>query len=355
MASSSGGNKTEKPTPERLKKAREQGQFLAAKGMVTAVQFLAIILVLRYVIPHWAENMRRSMLTLLARSLEGEIGIAEWPVLLRNSFSDTLVPLLQAGGILFAITIGTHLAITKMGFSFERLTPKFSNLNPIAKLREIPRRGIPSAIEATLLLAALALSVRSFFASYASGFLRLSFEPVPLGAAQIFHSVEDMLWKAAAVFLLFGGIDFFRQYRRHMETLGMTKQEIKEENKRNQGDPQIRARIRRLRRELLRRQMMREVPSATAVVMNPTHFAVAIRYEMQDMACPVVVAKGKNWLALRIRQIAREHEVPVIENPPLARALYQNCEVGQAIPPDFYKAVAEILAYIYRILGRKLL
>ncbi len=351
---SSGGNKTEKPTPERLKKAREQGQFLSAKGLVTAVQFFAIILALRYIVPHWAENMRRSILTLLARSLAGEIGMAEWPVLVRSSFTDTLVPLLEAGGVLVAISAGTHLAITKMGFSLQRLTPKFSNLNPIAKLKELPQRGIPSTIEATLLLGALALSIRSFFATYTSGFLRLSFEPVPMGAAQIFHSVEDMMWKAAAVFLLFGGVDFVRQYRRHMKALGMTKQDIKEEHKRNEGDPQMKARIRRLRRELLRRQMMREVPSATAVIMNPTHFAVAIRYEMQDMTSPVLVAKGKNWLALRIREIAREHDVPIIENPPLARALYQGCEVGQAIPPDFYKAVAEVLAYIYRMMGRKL-
>jgi flagellar biosynthesis protein FlhB len=351
---SSGGNKTEKPTPERLKKAREQGQFLSARGMVTAVQFIALILVLRYLIPQWSTNMRRSMLTLLARSLAGDIGMAEWPVLLRGCLVGTLLPLLEAGGVLVAITMGTHLAITRMGFSLERLTPKFSNLNPIARLREIPGRSIPSAIEATILLAALALCVRSFFATYSSGFLQLSFEPVPLGAAQIFHSIDDMLWKAAAVFLLFGGVDFFRQYRRHMQMLGMTKQEIKEENKRSQGDPQIKARIRRLRRELLRRQMMREVPTATAVIMNPTHFAVAIRYEMPEMACPLVVAKGKNWLALRIRQLASEHDVPIIDNPPLARALYQGCEVGQAIPPDFYKAVAEVLAYIYRIMGRKL-
>lgn len=351
---SSGGNNTEKPTPERLRKAREQGQFLSARGMVTAIQFIALIFVLRYVIPQWSESMRRSMLALLERSQAGDIGTAEWPVLMRACLVNTLLPLLEAGGVLLAITMGTHLAITKMGFSLQRLTPKFSNLNPIARLREIPRRSIPSAIEATVLLAALALSVRSFLATYTSGFLQLSFEPLPMGAAQIFHSIDDMLWKAAAVFLLFGGVDFFRQYRRHMQALGMTKQEIKEENKRNQGDPQIKSRIRRLRRELLRRQMMREVPSATAVIMNPTHFAIAIRYEMSDMACPVVVAKGKNWLALRIRQLAREHDVPVIENPPLARALYQGCEVGQAIPPDFYKAVAEVLAYIYRIMGRKL-
>jgi flagellar biosynthetic protein FlhB len=351
---SSGGNKTEKPTPERLKKAREQGQFLLARGMVTAIQFIALIVVLRQVIPQWSDNMRRSMTALMVRGLAGEIGVTEWPLLIRRSLTDTLVPLLEAGGVLLAITIGTHLAITKIGFSLNRLTPKFSNLNPIAKLRDIPKRSIPSAIEATVLLLAVALSVQGFIATYASGFLRLPFEPLTTGTAEIFRSIDDMFWKAAAVFLLFGGIDFFRQYRRHMQTLGMTKQEVKEEHKRSQGDPQIKARIRRLRRELLRRQMMRQVPSATAVVMNPTHFAVAIRYEMSDMACPLVVAKGRNWLALRIRQLAREHDVPIVENPPLARALYDACEVGQNIPPDFYKAVAEVLAYIYRIMGRKL-
>lgn len=351
---SSGGNKSEKPTPQRLKKAREQGQFLSARGMVAAIQFLGVILVLRYVIPHWDEVMRRSMSTLLARSLHGDIGMAEWPILLRASFVEAVLPLLQAAGIVLAITAGTHLAITKMGFSFERLTPKFSNLNPVAKLKQIPQRGIPSAIEAIFLLLALALCVRSFCATYTSGFLRLPFEPVSAGAADVFRSLEDMLWKAAAVFLLFGGVDFFRQYRRLMKDLGMTKQEIKEEHRRNEGDPQIKGRIRRLRRELLRRQMMREVPSATAVIMNPTHFAVAIRYEMNDMSCPVLVAKGKNWLALRIREIARENDIPIIENPPLARGLYQACDVGQAIPPDFYKAVAEVLAYLYRMMGQKL-
>lgn len=350
----SGGNKSEKPTPERLKKAREQGQFLSAKGMVTAIQFLAVIVALRYVVPHWTNDMQHSLLTLLEPALQREIGASEWPSLIRSLFLSQLVPLIEAGAVVFAVTAGTHLAITKMGFSLERLRPKFSSLNPLARLKEVPQRSIPSAIEATLLLTAVAFSVRSFFATYASGFLRLTFEPVPLGAAEIFRSIEDMLWKASAVFLIFGGIDLFRQYRKHMKALGMSKEEIKEEHKRAEGDPQMKARIKRLRRELLRRQMMKEVPKATAVIMNPTHFAVAIRYEMQDMSSPVVVAKGRNWLALRIRHIAREHDIPIIENPPLARALYDGCEVGQAIPPDFYKAVAEILAYIYRLMGRKI-
>ena len=351
---SSDGNRSEKPTPQRLRKAREQGQFLSARGMVAAIQFLGVVLILRWVVPQWSENIRRSMLVLLERGLHGDIGMAEWPLLIRSAFADAITPLLQAVGILFAITLATHLAITQMGFSLQRLAPNFSNLNPMSKLKQIAERGVPSMLEAILLMAALALSVRSFFATVTAGFLRLSFEPVQLGAIQIFQSLEDMLWKAAAVFLLFGGYDFFRQYRRHMKALGMSKQEIKEEHKRNEGDPQMKSRIRRLRRELLRRQMMREVPNATAVIMNPTHFAVAIRYEMQEMSCPVIVAKGKNWLALRIRDVAREHEIPIIENPPLARGLYQACDVGQAIPPDFYKAVAEVLAYLYRVMGRKL-
>jgi flagellar biosynthesis protein FlhB len=134
----------------------------------------------------------------------------------------------------------------------------------------------------------------------------------------------------------------------------MTKQEIKEENKRNEGDPHIKGKIRRLRRDMLRRQMIRDVPKATAVIVNPTHFAVAIRYDLETMSSPVVVAKGKNWLALQIRQVAVQHQVPIIENPPLARALYSAIDVGRPIPPEFYRAMAEILAYIYKMMGHKM-
>jgi len=132
----------------------------------------------------------------------------------------------------------------------------------------------------------------------------------------------------------------------------MSKEEVREENRRTDGDPQMKARIRRLRRDLLRKRMMQDVAKATAVVVNPTHFAVAIRYEIESMASPVVVAKGKNWLAFRIRQIATQNQIPIIENPPLARALYDAVEIGRAISPEFYKAIAEILAYVYRIMGR---
>ena len=149
-------------------------------------------------------------------------------------------------------------------------------------------------------------------------------------------------------------MDLYRQLQRHKRDLRMSKQEIKDEMKEMEGNPQMKARIRRIQRDRARRQMMKEVPKATAVVVNPTHYAVAIRYQMDGMTAPLVVAKGKNYLALRIREIAREHQVPIIENPPLAQALYKSVDVGQEIPPQLYRAVAEILAYIFKLMNGRL-
>jgi flagellar biosynthetic protein FlhB len=346
--------KTEKPTPQRLRKAREQGQFLSAKGLVSAIQFVAVVVLLSNLVPKWVTAFQSSMTTLLERSMGVEIGAAEWPKLIRDLIVNSILPIVTIGGVLFLITAGTHFGITKMGFSLQRLTPKFDRMNPFARLRELPAQNLKSMIEAALLLLLLAVAIRSAFNDHAVALLRLPFEGVRAGIAQIGGLLEAILWKAAAVFILFGSVDLFRQYRKYMSSLRMTKQEIREENKRMEGDPQMRGRIRRIRRDFLRRQMMRDVPKATAVIVNPTHFAVAIRYEMEGMSSPVVVAKGRNWLALRIRQLAVEHQVPVIENPPLARALYDALDVGRAIPPEFYKAIAEILAYVYRVMGRKL-
>jgi flagellar biosynthesis protein FlhB len=142
--------------------------------------------------------------------------------------------------------------------------------------------------------------------------------------------------------------------RRHSKDLRMTKQEVREEMKDVEGNPQMKARIRRLQRDRARKQMMKEVPTATAVITNPTHFAVAIRYQIDSMAAPTVVAKGKNYLAMRIKQKAIDHQVPVVENPPLAQALYKSVDVGQEIPPHLYRAVAEILAYIFKLMNGKL-
>jgi len=141
----------------------------------------------------------------------------------------------------------------------------------------------------------------------------------------------------------------FRQKRKFMKDLRMTKHEVTEESKENEGNPLIKGKIRRLQRDLARRRMMQNVATATAVIVNPTHYAVALRYDHETMATPMVVAKGKNYLALRIRQRALENNIPLVENPPLAQALYKGVDVGKEIPAHLYRAVAEVLAYIYRL------
>ena len=350
----SGGNKTEKPTPQRLKKAREQGQFLVSRGFLSAVQFVVATALVGNLVSASRNNLSHTLPRLLSRSLSGEISDTEWPSMLRGVAIENLTPLLQFAGILLAVAIATHLAISKLGFSVQRLAPSLARLNPASKLKQLPGQNLKSVVEASLLLAVLAAVVSSLTDTQGAGLLRLPLESLPSATTQVAASIQSLLWKAAAIFSLFGAVDLFRQQRKYMSELRMSKEEIREESKRNDGDPQLKARIRRLRRDLLRKQMMRDVAKATAVLVNPTHFAVAIRYEIETMPCPIVVAKGKNWLALRIRQVAIENQIPVIENPPLARALFGAVEVGRAISPEFYKAIAEILAYVYRIMGRRL-
>lgn len=348
------GDKTEKPTPQRLRKAREQGQFLVSRGFMSAIQFILSVVLLDRLVAGWRNALMHSMPELLQRSMASDISASEWPALLRNIFLQNLIPLVSFFGCLFIVTLAAHLGISKLGFSLQRLNPNFNRLSPLPKIKDMPGQNIKSALEAVVLIAALAFGIQSLVAENGAALLRMSLESTAAAVGQISRSIHSLLWKAAYLFILFGAVDLIRQQRKYLSQLKMSKQEIKEEHKRQEGDPQLKSRIRRLRRELGRKRMMHDVSTATAVVVNPTHYAVAIRYEVETMTSPLVVAKGRNWIALRIRQIAVRNHIPVIENPPLARALYDAVEVGRSISPEFYKAIAEILAYVYRIMGRGL-
>ncbi len=351
---SHGGDKTEKPTQQRVRKAREQGQFLSARGVVTAIEFIVALVLISKLLPQWTDRMRSVATTFLQLGMTREMAEAQWLKLFYDLAVESLLPILYFGGALVLATGAAHLGMTQMGFSLQKVMPQFNRLNPMAKLKDLPGGNIKSVLEAVFLIAILAAAINAVYQEDAAALLRLPFQGLPVASLEIGNMLESLLWKAAAVFVLFGSVDLFRQYRKHMSSLKMSKQEIKEENRRNEGDPHIKGKIRRLRRDMLRRQMIRDVPKATAVIVNPTHFAVAIRYDLETMASPVVVAKGKNWLALRIRQVAVQHQVPIIENPPLARALYSAIDVGRPIPPEFYRAMAEILAYIYKLMGHKM-
>jgi len=227
-------------------------------------------------------------------------------------------------------------------------------MSPMARLRELPRQNLSALAESVILLPLVVALVYLAARDKLPAYLALPMKSVPAAVAEVAAGVGGLLWKGAALFLVFGLVDLMRQRRRYARDLRMSRQEIRDELKEMEGDPHIKARIRALRRDLLRRRMMGEVPKATAVVVNPTHYAVALRYQMNSTSAPTVVAKGKNYLALRIRQKALEHEVPLVENPPLAQALYHTTQVGQEIPAQLFRAVAEVLAYVYRVMQGRL-
>jgi flagellar biosynthetic protein FlhB len=208
-------------------------------------------------------------------------------------------------------------------------------------------------VQAIILLPVSAYVVYAIIYENLDRTLSLPLKSLEAGKSDVLNSIGTVLWRAAALFFIFGCVDLMRQQRHYSADLRMSKQEIKDEHKETDGNPQTKMRVRRIQRDQARKRMMQQVPKATAVVVNPTHYAVALRYEPDTMVAPMVVAKGKNYLALRIRKIAVENQIPLIENPPLAQGLYKAVEIGQEIPPHLYKAVAEILAYIFRLMHRR--
>lgn len=348
------GQKTEQPTQRRIKKAREEGNFPTARTFVGALQFLAFVALIHSWGADWIAAIRNSMAALFQHALSPQLGPSEIISLSLDLLTHTMIPLAVLGGVLIGITIAVQLAVTRMGVSVKKLTPDFKRMNPIAKLRQMPRQNLSSLLQAVIMIPVFGAAVYFLVKDDFEGFLSLPLRSVTSGVAHVAGSIQTLLWKASFVFVIFGAVDLFRQKRRYQQELRMSKQEIRDEFKEVEGSPLMKQRIRRLRRDMARRRMMHEVPKATAVIVNPTHYAVALKYDMNTPGAPKVVAKGQNYLALRIRQKAIDCQVPLIENPPLAQALYKAVEVGQEIPADFYRAVAEVLAYVFKLMnGRR--
>lgn len=346
--------KTEQPTQRRLKKAREEGNFPTARVFVSALQFLVFVALLHSWGPGWIQSMRASMASLLQHALDPRLNTSEIVALGIDLVRHLLIPLATLGATMIAITLSIQFGVTRMGLSVKKLAPDINRLNPLSRLRELPKQNLPSLVQAVIMIPAFGAAVYYLVADNFASYLSLPLRSVTDGAALVAASIQALLWKASLVFIIFGSVDLLRQKRRYQSDLKMSKQDIRDEFKEIEGNPLMKQRIRRIRRDMARRRMMHEIPTATAVIVNPTHYAVALKYSMDSKGAPKVVAKGKNYLALRIRQKAVENQVPLIENPPLAQALYKSVDVGQEIPAQFYRAVAEVLAYIFKLMnGRR--
>jgi flagellar biosynthetic protein FlhB len=353
MANSS---QTEKPTPQRLKKAREKGEFPAAREFVSALQFFAFVALAGSYFASWESGLLSALQMGLRQAFATTLPAADVVILMKRLAGAVLLPLAMFGGALMALTVLLQMGATNFGFSFARLSPKFERLNPMNKLKDLPGNNAVNFLQAAIMIPLMMWLTWTLVRDRLTDILRLPMLPAAAGAAAGGALIRDGLKKSAFVLVIFGAVMLIRERAKYTSRMKMSKQEIRDEAKDTDGNPQTKARIRRIQRDMRRKNMMKEVAKATAIIVNPTHYAVAIRYEQGTMTAPQVVAKGKNYLAARIRQRARENQVPIIENPPLAQALYKAVEVGQEIPPHLYRAVAEILAYIFKLMnpnGRK--
>ena len=345
--------KTEQPTQKRLKKAREEGQFPSARQFIAGMQFCVFVVLLQSKGASWMNDTGLAMRALFERAFGPDLSATDLATLCMNLVYRCFAPLLAGGAILVVLTLALQLGVTKMGFTLKKLAPDPKRLNPIDKLKNLPNQNLPALIQAVILLPLFGAAIYGVVSEQLDSYMVLPLASLSSGLRQVTASLQALLWKGAGLFFVFGCLELFREKRRQMSHLRMSKQEIKDEHKEMEGNPQVKAKLRAIRRDQARRRMMAAVPKATAVIVNPTHFAVALFYEPETMAAPRVVAKGKNYLALRIRQKAVENQVPLIENPPLAQALYKSVDVGHEIPPALYKAVAEILAYIFKLMNKR--
>ncbi|MGB9919159.1 MAG: flagellar biosynthesis protein FlhB [Moorellales bacterium] len=345
--------KTEEPTPHRREEVRKQGQAARSADLNAAVVLLAGMLML------WSGH--RVFLERLAR-----LGYATWGHGATELTVPEVIGLFRSGLawvgqslaplVAVALTAGLVISFAQVGWtvSFAPLRPRLENVNPARGFqRMFSRRALMELAKALLKVVLTALVVYLLVRDQVRNLLLLAYST---SGWQVYATVSELLLRLG---LLVGGIygavavwDYAFQRRQFLQQLRMTRFELKEELRQTEGDPQVRARLRQRQRQLARQRMMRQVPQATVVITNPTHLAVALRYDQKVMKAPVVVAKGVNWLAERIVKVARESRVPVVQNPPLAQALYRTVEVGREIPPELYHAVAEILALLYRTYGR---
>ena len=339
-------NKSEKATPQKRKKAREQGQVARTKELSSALAWSGAIGLLAWQVsdvPRQWRGLLQSSLDLSVREpmrpggpimFWSAIGVLRW-----------IVPILTTAWVL---SFAGGVAQGGLVFAAEALAIKPERLNPAAKLKQMfSLTGLSAILKSLLPFGVIIWIGVSTLTNHWPAIVHSSDLNARSYMSLLLGAMWDLCWKSGLVLLSWSAADYLLVWQKHESDLKMSRQEMRDEMKQTEGNPAVKGRIRRLQRQLRRRQMLQDTEKASVVITNPTHFAVALRYEM-DMEAPIVVAKGKDFLAQEIKEVARWHGIAVLENKPLAQALYHTVEVGSAIPSALYTAVAEILAFVFR-------
>jgi flagellar biosynthetic protein FlhB len=350
MAEETGQEKTEEPTPKRIREAREKGDVPRSKELGATVLLLAAAASALIFGDLVAGRMRGMMASNLSLEREALFDSSMMVAYLARSMFDALLSLSGFFGLVLLAAIVGPIALGGWNFSGESVQPKASRINPLSGLKRMfSLKALVELVKALakfLLVASIAILVLKVMQPRLLG----------LGAQDVVPAINDavdiVIWTfllISASLILISLLDVPFQLYDYSKKMKMTLQEVKDEMKSTEGKPEVKGRIRQLQREISQRQMMGKIPEADVVITNPTHYAVALKYDPECGRAPVVLAKGADFVALRIRELAVEHEVPMLSAPPLARALYQHAELDQEIPAGLFKAVAQVLAYVYQL------
>ncbi|BCG59671.1 flagellar biosynthesis protein FlhB [Paenibacillus sp. URB8-2] len=349
-----GGEKTEKATPKKRQDARKKGQIAKSAELSGAIVLLSGVLSLTMFGGFLKERVMTLFTDVFINRITMEVTSSNVQQMMNEYGMQILIMLAPVMGITFILALVSSVAQVGFMVNGEGVTPKFSKINPLKGLKNIfSMRSFVEMLKSIFKLLIIAYLVYSTLWGQKKDFASLAL----VGTESIFHFTAKLTIvlgiKIGAALLIMAVLDYMYQRYEHEKSLRMSKQEIKDEYKKMEGDPLIKGKIRERQRRMAMQRMMQEVPKADVIITNPTHFAVALKYDGSKMEAPQIVAKGQDYVALRIRELAKEHGVMTMENKPLARALFQRAEIGDSVPADLFQAVAEVLAYVYKLKGRK--
>ncbi|MBT6284531.1 MAG: flagellar biosynthesis protein FlhB, partial [Rhodospirillaceae bacterium] len=345
--------KTEEPTQKKLDDSRKKGQVATSREVSNWFMILAGTIIIAMISPSMSSGIKSVMIKFLAVPHAMPVEAGNLADIIGSVATDIgfimIVPML----LLLVAAFASTMVQNGLVVAVDRIQPKLERASPMAGAKRLfSLKSLVEFAKGILKITIVGTVATMLMLPSFSGLEQLVTMEMG-GAAEVLHSlVSKLLFGVLSVVTIIAAIDFLYQRFEHMKQMRMSRQEIKDEFKQSEGDPMVKARLRQVRQERARQRTVAAVPEASVVITNPTHFAVALKYDMDDMAAPVLLAKGQDFLALNIREVAAEHNIPIVENPPVARALYANVEVDEEIPQEQFKAVAEIIGYVFRLKGK---
>lgn len=354
-----GGEKTEEATGKRLNDARKKGQVAKSQEITVAADLFAFFIILNvykeylgeyfvFLFRDTYENIPDTIVMVDGYVPSSTIYSLFVKILLIVLLA--VLPYLLAG---FALALICNIAQFGFKITTEPMKPKFNKLNPLSGIKRIfSVQSLFNLLKSLLKIGLISIVVFMTLTGRQESLFLLYDMPLKQGIALMGDIIIDVGIRCSAVYILIAAIDFIYQKHKFREDMKMTKQEVKDEYKDTEGDPQIKSKQKQKMREASQRRMMKELPKADVVITNPTHYAVALIYNQDEDPAPKVIAKGADFIAQRIKDAAKENHIEIVEDKPLARMLYANVEIGEFIPPELYKAVAEVLAYVYKLQGK---